>query len=184
MNETVKAILDRRSIRAYKDEPVSEQALDILRQCALASPTARNLQSWHFSFVTDRSVIDEVDAATMEALAANGNAAMAERMRQRGGAIFYKAPLVVFVSGDNDNRWSDIDAGIAAENLAVAAHAMGLGSVIIGLCAAAFGGDEGERLGALLRFPKGHSFRIAVAIGHPAAGKEAHPVLDGRVCDI
>jgi len=104
-----------------------------------------------------------------------------ERMKGRGGSVFYNAPLAVFISCDKNSRWGDVDAGIAVENLALSAHSLGLGSVIIGMCRAAFDGPEGKRLEQLLRFPDDHRFAIAIAIGQPDCTKEAHPVLDGRV---
>ncbi len=180
MNETIRSILDRRSIRGYKDIPVEPAQLEALKECALASPTAVNAQSWHFTFVTDRDVISRVDSATMAVLDPAGR----ERMMARGGAIFYNAPLAVFISCDRDSKWGDVDAGIAVENLALAAHSMGLGSVIIGMCGAAFKGSEEAELAELLHFPENHRFAIAIAIGHPDTTKEAHPVHEGRLCQI
>jgi len=177
MNDTIRSILDRRSIRAYKPDAVTDEQLAVLRECAVASPTAINAQSWHFTFVTDRSVISDVDACVMAMLDDAGK----ERMKGRGGSVFYNAPLAVFISCDKNSRWGDVDAGIAVENLALSAHSLGLGSVIIGMCRAAFDGPEGKRLEQLLRFPDDHRFAIAIAIGQPDCTKEAHPVLDGRV---
>jgi len=184
MNDTIRSILDRRSIRAYKPDAVNDDQLAILKECALASPTAVNAQSWHFTFVTDRDIIAEVDKATLDAFVASGDTATCERVKSRGGAVFYNAPLAVFISCDKDSKWGEIDAGIAVENLALAAHALGLGSVIIGMCAAAFNGKERARLEELLCFPENHRYAIAIAIGHPDTTKEAHPVHENRLCQI
>lgn len=180
MNDTIRSILDRRSIRAYKPDALTEEQLAALRECAVASPTAVNAQSWHFTFVTNRDVITDVDNAVMALL----DNASRERMKGRGGSVFYKAPLAVFISCDKNSRWGEVDAGIAVENLALAAHSLGLGSVIIGMCKVAFDGPEGDRLASLLKFPENHRFAIAIAIGHPDTTKEAHPVLEGRVTNI
>lgn len=184
MNDTIRSILDRRSIRAYKPDALTEEQLRTLEECALASPTAVNAQSWHFTFVTDTAVIDDVDRAVLDAFAVNGDAATIERVKSRGGSVFYKAPLAVFISCDKDSKWGEVDAGIAVENLALAAHGLGLGSVIIGMCAAAFKGEEGERLAKQLRFPENHRFAIAISIGVPDTTKEAHPVHEDRLCRI
>lgn len=184
MNDTIRSILDRRSIRAYKPDAVSDEHLAILKECALASPTAVNAQSWHFTFVTDRDIIAQIDRATLDAFAAAGDASTCERVKSRGGAVFYNAPLAVFISCDKNSKWGDVDAGIAVENLSLAAHSLGLGSVIIGMCAAAFNGGESERLEQLLQFPADHRYAIAIAIGHPDTTKEAHPIHEGRLCQI
>ncbi len=184
MNDTIRSILDRRSIRAYKDDAVTAEQLEILKECAVASPTAVNGQSWHFTFVTDRAIITDVDKAVVADFESRGDTATSERIRSRGGTVFYNAPLAVFISCDKDSKWGEVDAGIAVENLALAAHSLGLGSVIIGMCAAAFSGSEGKRLEQLLRFPENHRFAIAIAIGQPDTSKEAHPVQEGKITVI
>jgi len=184
MNETIRSILDRRSIRAYKPDAITEEQLAVLKECALASPTGMNAQSWHFTFVTDAAVIEDVDNAVVAAFTASGDTATVERVNSRGGSVFYKAPLAVFISCEKDSKWGEVDAGIAVENLAIAAHALGLGSVIIGMCGAAFNGAEGQRLAELLRFPENHRFAIAISIGVPDTTKEAHPIHENRLCQI
>lgn len=184
MNETISSILERRSNRGFEAKPLSDEQLDTLKQCALAAPTAMNAQSWHFSFVTNADIIKAVEDATLDELYATADEATKQRITSRGKTIFYGAPLVVFISSDNDNYWSHIDAGIASENLAVAAQSMGLGSVIIGLCKKAFDGEKRTELEKLLCFPENHSFSIAVALGVPTATKDAHPVMDGKLCVI
>lgn len=181
-NETLRAIMDRRSIRAYKDEPLSPIQIETLKQAALASPSARNLQSWHFSFVTNRQVIGTIEQAVVSGLEQSADSQMTERIKSRGGTIFYNAPLVVFISSDRESRWSGIDAGIAVENLALAAHSMGLGSVIVGLCAVAFENDR--NLAKLAGFPEDCDFSIAIAIGSPDMTKEAHPAGQGKITDV
>lgn len=102
----------------------------------------------------------------------------------RGNKIFYDAPLVVFISGDASSKWREIDAGIAVQNLTLAAHSLGLGSVIIGLCGMAFEGADAEALGKKLNFPEGYTFSIAVCIGEPSMSKEAHPIKDNKLTVI
>ncbi len=183
MNDTIQSILDRRSNRGFEAQPLFPGQLELLEQVAKASPTARNAQSWHFSFVTDAEVIGTVEDATLEALAAaSGDSGKAPAGKR--GTIFYGAPLVVFISADRDNYWGHIDAGIAVENLAVAAQSLELGSVIIGVCRAAFEGGRKDELAKLLRFPETHDFAIAISIGKPAATKDAHTVTDDHISRI
>jgi len=99
----------------------------------------------------------------------------------REGDIFYTAPTAIFISADRENKWGVLDSGIAVQNIAIAAQSMGLGSVILGLPAAAFNGPRGEYFAKLLKFPATHEFAIAIAVGYPDCTKEAHSVEDGRV---
>lgn len=182
MNPTLESIFDRRSNRGYSPEPVSEEHLELLKKAALASPTAKNAQSWHFSFVTNKELIKSVEEASAETFEAAGEEAIAKRIRE--GGIFYDAPLAVFISSDKESNWGHVDAGIAVENLALAAHSMGLGSVIIGFCRAAFAGERAEELSKALQFPEGYEFSVAISIGTPTVSKEAHPIKRNKIVDI
>jgi len=133
--------------------------------------------------VTDISSIriGQVEDAVVEIVCGTGDKAAIDRLAGRKNKVFYDAPLAVFISSDNNNGWSEVDAGIAVQNLALAAHAMGLGSVIIGMCKCAFAGERGEQLAKTLRFPEGYRFTIAIAIGHPSMGKDAHDIKPGKI---
>lgn len=177
----LQAISDRRSVRAYAPDQISETQLAALQAAAVQSPSAMNLQPWHFTFVQDRALLDRIsDAARRHALE---SADHSPRFNDPAFQVFYHAPTVVFIS-TNDAFYSRLDCGIAAQTLALAAHDLGLGSVILGLPREAFLSEEGDAFRSLLRFPDGHDFAIAVAVGTPAMEKEAHPVLENRVCII
>lgn len=182
MNPTLESIFDRRSNRGYSPEPVSEENIELLKKVALASPTAKNAQSWHFSFVTNKELIKKVERASAEAFAKAGEEAVANRINTAG--IFYDAPLAVFISSDKESMWGHIDAGIAVQNLAIAAQSLGLGSVILGLCKAAFSGEQAEELSKELGFPEGYEYSIAISIGTPTVSKEAHPIKRNKIVDI
>src|SRR5690554_4318864 len=112
MNETMKVIFDRRSIRNFKSDKLTSEQLQQLAQIALASPTAMNQQPWHFSFVTNQQLIGKVNDAAFATFKKKNQQDIIDRMKARHESIFYGAPLVVFISmpHDSDNL---IDAGIA-----------------------------------------------------------------------
>ncbi len=173
INETLQAIFDRRSIRRFAAEALTADQLETLQAVALASPSGVNRQPWHFSFVINPDKIAAVSEAALEHFRQDRNQGVLDRMAARHKSLFYGAPLVVFISlprGDD----ADLDAGIAVENLAIAAQSMGLGSCIIGLAAAAFNGTQAAEMKRLVAMPAGHEFAISIAIGHPAMTKEAH----------
>ena len=60
MNEVLKAIQERRSTRGFNDDQLTDEQLQALIDAALASPTARNTQMWHFSVVQNRELLDEI----------------------------------------------------------------------------------------------------------------------------
>ncbi len=78
------------------------------------------------------------------------------------------------LSADSTYRWSPLDAGIAVENMALAAEALGLGNLIIGCIYDALRGDKKDYFEKALRFPEQYEYEIAIAVGHRAVGKEPH----------
>ena len=88
--------------------------------------------------------------------------------------MFYHAPTAVFIFGEKDFGWTQVDYGIAVENMALAAEGLGVGSVILGLPKPAFMGEKADELRARLQCPEGYDFVIALALGYPADTKEAH----------
>lgn len=170
MNLVLKTIQERSSIRRYKDTPLTHEELTLLKDAVLAAPTARNLQGLRYYFITDRSILKQIDQRVMH----HAGEEMRARMKERGSdSFFYDAPLGVIITA-GDQKWPGEDAGIAVGILSIAAQSMGLGSVILGIPAMAFKEDDPENCGKLLGFEEGEKFRIAIAIGHPATTKEPH----------
>ena len=172
MNEVLKAIHDRRSTRGFNDVQLTEEQLQVLIDAALASPTARNTQMWHFSFVQNRELLD---ACSSDLVGGRG--------LDKDFHVFYHAPTVVFISRPEkcDNSFVEVDCGIACENIVLAAQSMGLGSVIIGMIKDVFMSDKGECYSKAIGIPEGYCFSIAVAIGNNTVTKEAHPIGENKV---
>jgi nitroreductase len=168
-NPVLSAISGRRSIRKYQNAQLTKEQLDALLKAAQESPSARNAQPWRFSVVQNQSLLAEINKEAKSVLGIDAE------------DIFYGAPTVIFISGESGWRWSAVDCGIASQTIALAAQSLGLGSVILGLPDAAFKGARADHFGKLLKFPDGYSFVVAIALGVPAATKEAHPVEPGRV---
>ena len=162
-------IAKRRSIRAFTSEPINPDQIDALLKAAMESPSANNAQPWHLTVVRSREVMDNISAEASSVI------------DQDIGDIFYAAPVSIFISCDQENRWACLDSGIVVQNIALAAVGLGLGGVILGLPRHAFLGSKGASIEQLLGFPEGYKFAVAIAIGHPAKTKEAHLNKPGRI---
>lgn len=174
-NEVINTIFTRSSVRAYKNEQLTQDMIDTLAKVALASPTAMNAQTQRFYFVTNKELIGEWERLVADAMMKNASEEMKEKMKQRGGKVFYNAPLVIVVAVDKKNKFSMIDSGIAIGELAIAAKSMGLDSVILGMPALVFdGGEKGEQLKEKLGIDKNLDFAIAISIGFADMSKEPH----------
>jgi nitroreductase len=160
-NPMIDLILVRRSIRQYTAEAVSEEDLKLIVECGIHAPTARNRQNWHFTVITDRNVIDQISAMTIAGMDRLGI------KKEAGYHVFYHAPAVIFVSSAIEG-FSEINCGCAIENIALAAKALGLGSVIVGQTRYMFHQANVVDVNRLLKIPEGYEHDCAICIGHPA----------------
>lgn len=168
-NPVLKALMDRRSVRAYTREPVSQEMLDAVLTCAINAPSAMNLQPWHLTVVKNRAWLDEVNLAIREAV-----------LEGKPGTtfapdddFFYHAPLAVFVSSKDGGGGTD--CGMLTENFLIAAQALGLGTCVVGMAMFAMRGRQSKRFMDDLHMPEGHVPHYAIILGHPAETPEAKP---------
>ena len=91
MNEVMKTILSRRSIRKYEQRQLEEQDLQEILKAGSFAPSAMNQQSWHFTVIQSREVIDSIAAAAGKALG-----------RGEPFTPFYNAPTLVLAFGQED----------------------------------------------------------------------------------
>ena len=165
MNEVLQAIEKRSSTRGYTDEKLTKEELDSLILAGLQAPTAANKQEIHIT------VVDGGDPILTELEELKNKLRDIQDPPQN---FYYGAPTVLFLSADEAYYWSSIDAGIAVENIAIAAEGMGLGSLIIGCVKDALAGEKKAYFADALKFPQGYRYEIAIAVGHKAMNKEPH----------
>jgi len=134
LNETIKTIKSRRATRTYKNKPIEKEKIDEIIECGLMAPSARNKQPWKFILVTSKDLIKEMGKRIQNKVITNPRYSFVkERAKTKEDAIFYSAPLVIFILGDKDNHWSTIDCSLAAENMMLAAKSLGIASCPIGM---------------------------------------------------
>ena len=178
--DVLQAISGRRSHRVYREEQISEEALSSILKAGLESPSARNRQPWHFSVVQDAGLIQEVHDEAAKVMGKDGS----PRFKDPDFQIFYHAPTVIFLFGEKDFSWTQVDCGIAVENMALAAEGLCVGSVILGLPKPAFRGEHAEELRAKLQCPEGYDFVIALALGYSTDTKDPHEQQEGKISRI
>jgi len=171
MNEVLKTIAERNSCRNFSPAPISCEQIDALVKAALAAPSGMNLQPWHVIVVTDKPLLEEIDQYAMEMLKTQNETAY-QRMMDRGGTVFYNASCLIIIAKSHDN--ANMDCGIMSQNIALAAHSLGLGNVICGIAGMAFGGERGGEFAKRVKIPEGYSFGVSVCVGNAISGKEPH----------
>ena len=170
MNETLKTIANRYSCRSFTGEAVKREELEAIALAAVQAPSAMNRQPWEIIVIQDKSLLDEMDAASMEQLSKQEDKSTYERMMSRGGRLFYNAPCMFVIA---KKAGTDLDCGIVAENIALAATSLGLGNVICGMARILFTTEKGEEYREKI-IPEGYEFGMAVLVGY-ATNKEGTP---------
>ena len=178
--DVLKAISGRRSHRAYQQKQIPEEKLSAILRAGLEAPSARNHQPWHYSVVQNADLIQAVHDEAAAVMGKGGSPRFADPDFQ----IFYHAPTVIFLFGEKAFDWTQVDCGIAVENMALAAEGLGIGSVILGLPKPAFMGEKADELRARLECPEGYDFVIALALGYATDEKEAHDLREEKISRI
>ncbi|MEW5772052.1 MAG: nitroreductase family protein [Thermodesulfobacteriota bacterium] len=149
--DALTCLMTRRSIRKYAPGDVSEDLLEKLLRAAMSAPSAGNAQPWHFVAIRDRAALDEIDNFHPYA------------------KMVREVPLAVLVCAEparekHKGFWVQ-DCSAATMNLLLAAHALGLGSVWVGIYPEQ---DRMDGFRRLLGLP-GDIVPFALApVGHPA----------------
>lgn len=168
MNETIKSLLERRSVRSFISAPVSDADLELIIKCGFYAATARNLQPWHFAVVTNTAFLDEMVEAFLDFAKAAGGP-LSEMANRPGFHNFYHAPAVIFVFGKSDAVFKASDCGGAAQNMAVAAYSLGLGSCIVANIMPLLKDSRGRSFIEKMNVPEGYEPMLSVAVGHAAS---------------
>lgn len=169
--ELLDAIRQRRAVRDYKPDPVRAGLLQQLIVAASWAPSAMNEQPWHFTVVTDSTLLDEISArsktATLASVAAMPRSNhFRDILSDPGFHIFYHAPALIVISAPADGQWGVEDCALAAQNMMLAACALGLGTCWVGFAQGWLNTPEGRRA---LGLPTGNRAVAPIIVGYPKA---------------
>jgi len=149
--EAIDAILTRRSVRRYTDRPVPDEVVTELLKAAMAAPSAQNQQPWQFVVVRERSLLEKMAEVSQ----------YARMLRQAQAAVVVCGDL----SEERSRGFWIEDCAAATQNLLLAAHALGLGAVWIGVYPRE---ERVERLRDLFKTPENVIPFAVISLGYPA----------------
>lgn len=160
MGQLMEAIKERRSIRKYEDKEVPEDLLKQVLEAVQWAPSWANTQCWEIIVVKDQATKQQ-----LQEVMAKGNPAT---------KAIVDAPLVLAVCGKLKSSgyykdqvttkfgdWFLFDLGIATQSLCLAAHDLGLGTVIVGLF-------DHDKAANILAVPEGYELVALIPLGYPA----------------
>ena len=174
--EVLEAIKTRRSIRRYKTTPVDDKTIELVLEAARWAPSWANTQCWRFMVVQDSSLKAELANALIKV--EQGDALVNNPSIE----TIKSAPVVIVAcaelgkSGyelgkpatDKGEFWYMFDVALAMQNLTLAAHSLGLGTVHIG----AF---DAKRMASILEIPQDFCVVSMTPLGYPDQEPKARP---------
>ncbi len=159
MNPVMQAILTRRSIRKFKDDPIPRDILEMVLQAGYYAPSGHNMQTWRFTVIENQDKIKELKKATIETAKQNNVYCYG----------FENPACIVLISNDERNQNGCQDASCAAENIFLAAHSYGIGSVWLNPLMTLRNEEPVKSLLDEFGIPKNHKVWSMVALGYPLA---------------
>jgi nitroreductase len=165
--DVMQAIKNRRSVRKLKSEPVSNDLVEAVLEAGRWAPSWANTQCWKFVVVRDalvRGKVAETISPGNRGTDALKNAPVIIAICGELGRAGYKKGTLVTDKGD----WYMFDTALAAQNMMLAAHSLGLGTVAIGLFDASKAAD-------LLGLSPDARVVLLLPLGYPAEEPTAPP---------
>ena len=133
MNEAMKTLYERRSIRRYQSKQITREELDAVIRAGVCAPSGKNGQSAIIVAVQDKATRDELSRLNAAVLGTQSDP-------------FYGAPTVLVVLADANSPYAVEDGSLVLGNLMNAAKALGLGSCWINRAKEVFASDTGKAL--------------------------------------
>ncbi len=156
--ETIKAIMTRRSIHQFKQEPVDEKSIKTILEAAMNAPSAGDGRPWSFMVINDKKILN----------------ALADDVDE-GNDMFRQAQAAILICGDESKEafpgFYPQDCACAGQNIYLAAHGLGLGTVWIAIWGVP---PRINAIRKLIKIPDNISPFAIFPIGYPAEnpGKE------------
>jgi nitroreductase len=181
MNETLKVIKNRRSIRKFRAKQISYSDLHTLLEAALYAPNAMNLQKWHFTVIQNKAMLDAIVTATKQGIMQSDHEFLRERAKRSDYHTFHHAPTVILISADEKAVFAQLDCGAAAQNILLAAESLSINSCFIVSTAFLFASEKGNEFKKRLGIPDGFNHVCSVAVGYR---DDENPVAPPRNKDV
>ena len=170
----MKALLERRSVRAYKADKLPKEALEQIIAAGKLAPSAMNKQPYHITVVTSAEKLETLSGMAQKEMLANPN--LPPHIREKVTAPdfngIYHAPAMILVSHlENGGPWAASDAALVCENMMIAARELEIGSCWLGAYSHIWKLDGvPAQLREEFGIPEGYQLNAGIVFGYPADG--------------
>lgn len=177
------AINERCSVRAYAPEQIDRPTLLTLLAAAVRAPTAMHGEPWQFVIVQDIDRLKRLSDRAKVLFSAETKGLHPDRgsrniFSQPDFNVFHDAGTLVVICAKTAGPFAQADCWLAAENLMLAAHAMGLGTCVIGSAASALNeADVKDELG----IPLGTTAIAPIVVGKPRGEVQPSPRKEPQI---
>jgi Nitroreductase len=162
MNETLNTIKNRYSCRNYTGEPIEPEKIEAIALAGVQAPSSMNNQPWKIIAVTNKELIDEMNNEGLNVLEKAEDKSAYERIKSRGGKLFYNAPAMFLVL---KKAGKDLDCGIVSANISLAATSLGLGNVICAMTSIPLNSPNGAIFKEKLGINEDWEFGMSILVG-------------------
>ena len=152
MNESIRNMLERRSVRSFKSDMIPSDILELILEAGKHAPTGRGNQSPIIIAVTNKEIRDKISKMNADIMGMDGDP-------------FYGAPVILIVLANKAFPTYVYDGSLVMQNLMLAAHSLGIGSCWIHRAKEEFYSEEGKKILAELGIEGDYE-----GIGHCALG--------------
>lgn len=171
-------LMTRRSIRAYKDEVVPRDIMNVILECGIYAPNGMNKQPWEIRVVDDPEILNGMTELYLAGMDEDSPRYPKKDPNFRN--MFRNAPTVVFIAME-PGMCSQVDCGLLAGNMVNAAWVYGIGSCIqmgpVGLLKT----EEAKPYLEKLSFSEGYELLMAVGFGYPDETPDAKPRIKEKI---
>lgn len=195
MPDIFETIMHRRSIRRFEPKQIEEAALQQILQAGLYAPSAGGRQGVLFAVCQDREANERLGKikransqprmATATSFVSREQPSIADDPKLKNA--FYDAPTVITMFAPKNFLFSVDDCAVAAENMMLAADALGIGSCYIGQGWTAFADPYGQEILRQWNIPTDYYAVMQLLLGYAKEGDKhpaAKPRKEGRVIRI
>ena len=162
MNETIKTILQRRSIRKYSSKEIDDEVLNEILKCGTYAPSGKNRQSAVIVLIKDKKTRDLISKLNTKILNSLSDP-------------YYNAPYIIIVLADKRVNTYIEDGSCCLENMMLGAESLGLGTCWIHRAREMFETDEGKELLAKWGLDASLEGIGSLALGYKDESKNAYP---------
>lgn len=166
MNEALKVIKSRRSIRSFTEQQVQNEDLQVILEAGQYAPNGIGDQPWHFIVVQSKDLIEALSSASKQVAKNHELEFFRNLANNKHFNTFHGAPTVVIVAGNEQSISSLADCAAATQNMLLAAEALDLGACWVNFGLFAFNGEESMHYKQLLKIPEGFKPLYSMALGY------------------